>query len=106
MADTMADTKMKAERKKPVRKGPKRSAFKTEVEYLEARLAYQKAEDEKVNEGRIARLDKRIASKTDALAKLSAEIDNLKAERAELVGDEVDGNGLTEEDHLVLEGKV
>lgn len=81
----------KKERKAPVRKGPQAKDYPSRVAYLEAVLQYEKAEQAKVNEAKVARLDKRIASKADALAKLSAEIDNLKAERQALVGTEAEG---------------
>lgn len=101
-AATKAASGQKKERKAPVRRGPQAKDYPSRVEYLKAVLEFEEAEQAKANQAKVARLDKRIASKTDALAKLSAEIDNLKAERAALVPGE---DGMTEDEHLAAEGK-
>jgi hypothetical protein len=107
MAPTKATPVKKTERKKPVRTAPVQKDYPSKLAYLKAMLDHEEAEAAKVNAAKVARLDKRIASKKAAIETATAELAALNDERAKLVPaePETDGNGLTKEDILVLEGK-
>jgi len=98
----------KAERKKPVRKAPVQKDYSSKLEWLAALVEYETKQNEVSSAAKVKTLDKRIAAKQALAEKISVEIDQLKAKRAALVPAEAeqDEDGLTDEDHLVLEGKA
>ena len=98
----------KAERKKPVRKAPVQKDYSSKLEWLAALVEYETKQNEVSSAAKVKTLDKRIAAKQALAEKISVEIDQLKAKRAALVPaePEQDEDGLTDEDHLVLEGKA
>ena len=102
---TAANSGVKKERKAPVRKAPAAKDFPSRIAWLEAMMAYEKAEAEKTNAAKLVRLDKRIASKRSAIETAQAELAKLEAERAALVPAEPEpGHGIAEE--AGLEGQT
>lgn len=85
-----ANSGEKKVRKAPVRKAPVQKDYPNKLEWLRAMTEYEEAETAKVNEAKVARLDKRIAAKREQHAALGAELDKLQAERAKLVPAEPD----------------
>ena len=78
-------TAVKAERKKPVRTAPVQKDYPTKLAWLKAMTEHEEAEATKANAARVARLDKRIASKKATIATLTGELAALEDERAKLV---------------------
>lgn len=104
-----ANSGVKKERKAPVRKAPAAKDFPSRIAWLEAMMAYEKAEAEKTNAAKLVRLDKRIASAEAARDEAAAKVDALKAERNRLMPDETaaepgPGHGIAEE--AGLEGQT
>ena len=93
------------ERKKPVRKAPVQKDYPTKLDWLKAMTEYETAQSEVTNKAKVERLDKRIASAQAVADEATAKVAALKAERATLVPAESDIDGLTEDEHLALEGK-
>lgn len=85
MAETKASTAPKAERKKPVRKAPVQKDFPNKLAWLKAMTEYEEAATAAENKGKVERIDKRIASKKEAIATLQSELTKLETERAGLV---------------------
>jgi hypothetical protein len=110
----MADTKAKPEaapvakeRKKPVRKAPVQKDYPNKLAWLAALVEYETAATESTNKAKIERLDKRIAAKKAEIDSLEGTIISLEHERAKLLGaDEELVDGLTDDEHLALEGKA
>jgi hypothetical protein len=75
----------KAERKKPVRQAPVQKDFPNKLAWLKAMTEYEEAATAAANKGKVERLDKRIASKKEAIATLQSELTKLETERAGLV---------------------
>jgi len=98
----------KAERKKPVRKAPVQKDYSSKLEWLAALVEYETKQNEVSSAAKVKTIDKRIAAKQALVEKTNTEIAELKAKRAALVPaePEQDEDGLTDEDHLVLEGKA
>ena len=89
MAEAKESTKTvapKAPRKKPERKAPKQSDFPNKLAWLKAMTEHEEAEAAKATTAKIARLDKRLASKRSLLDTLKREVDAIVAEIAELGG--------------------
>ncbi len=108
MANTKAEPVVKAERKKPVRKAPVQKDYSTKLEWLKAMTEYEEKQTETTNVAKVARLDKRIAATQASINELVVKVTKLKEERNALApfSEEQDEDGLTEQDHLVLEGKA
>ena len=83
--NTTAPTK---ERKKPVRTAPAQKDYPTKLAWLKAMTEHEEAEAAKATAAKVARLDKRIASKKAQIAKLDAELDALQIERFKLVSED------------------
>ena len=73
-------------RKTPVRTGPQRKDYPSEVAWLEAKLAHAQAEEAQANQARVARVEKRIATVQKQRAALDIRLGELEAERDKLVG--------------------
>jgi hypothetical protein len=81
-------------RKAPVRTAPARKDYPSEIAWLHAKLEHAQAEQTKVNEAKVARLDKRLAAlKTEYLV-IAERIDKLARERDLLAF----GDSLTSDD--------
>ena len=79
MADKASTTKRKP-------KAPIRSAYSSEVEWLQAKLAYAQEQQAKADEAKVRLLDKRIGSAKKQIAALSAKVVKLEEQRAALRG--------------------
>ena len=79
MADKASTTKRKP-------KAPIRSAYSSEVEWLQAKLAYAQEQQAKANEAKVRLLDKRIGSAKKQIAALTAKVVKLEEQRAALRG--------------------
>ena len=79
-------TAPKKERKKPVRTAPVQKDYPTKLDWLKAMTEHEEAEAAKANAARVARLEKRLASKRSLLDTLKREVDAIVAEIAELGG--------------------
>lgn len=109
MAETKASDAPKATRKKPERKAPVQKDFPNKLAWLKAMTEFEEAATAATNKAKVERIDKRIASKKEAIATLQSELKQLETERAGLVpaeqGEELI-DGMTNEEHLAAEGKV
>lgn len=85
MGDTKPTPAAKAERKKPVRQAPVQKDYPNKLAWLKAMTEYEEAATAAANKGKVERIDKRIASKKEAIATLQSELTKLEAERADLV---------------------
>ncbi len=79
-------TAPKTERKKPVRTAPAQKDYPTKLAWLKAMTEHEEAEATKANAAKVARLEKRLASKRALLDTLKREVDAIVAEIAELGG--------------------
>jgi hypothetical protein len=95
----------KAERKKPVRTAPVQKDYPNKLAWLKAMTEHEERETAATNKAKVERLDKRIAAAQATADEATAKVTALKAERAALVPAESDIDGLTEDEHLALEGK-
>lgn len=72
----MADSKA-ATRKKPVRKAPVQKDYPTKLDWLRAMTEYEEKQAEVAAAAKVARLEKRLASKQSQLDKLQREVNAL-----------------------------
>lgn len=75
MADSKATT-----RKKPVRKAPVQKDYPTKLDWLRAMTEYEEKQAEAEAAAKIARLEKRLASKQAQFDKLQREVNALSDE--------------------------
>ena len=72
MADNKATT-----RKKPVRKAPVQKDYPTKLDWLRAMTEYEEKQAEAATKAKVARLEKRLASKQAQFDKLQREVNAL-----------------------------
>ena len=104
MAETKA-TPVKTERKKPVRKAPVQKDYPNKLAWLKAMTEFEEAETAKANQAKVERLDKRIASLQAHLDETRVKLGVLWLERQALAPAEETVDGMTEDEHLAVEGK-
>lgn len=93
----MAETKA-TPRKKPVRKAPVQKDYPTKLDWLRAMTEYETKQAEATTAAKVARLEKRLASKQTQLDKLQREVNRLIDEIGWLQLDEIELAGVPEDD--------
>ena len=96
MAETKATPVKKTERKKPVRTAPAQKDYPNKLAWLKAMTEHEEKQAEATTSARVARLEKRLASKQSQRDKLQTEINELTREIEKLAPLEVDQAAVAE----------